>query len=287
MFVSKEAYGTVRMNSCVPSAKAVKYLNSFHSLGWHECNTLYHQKYKDGIGGSLVIFTVGGKGVLKIKDKSFILTGGTVAVVPPKTSMEYYTHENSSWEFYWINIYGTGAELLVKLLNEENNGLVLAKHIPGAEKIIRELMHPDYANKLSFEIEASLKIQELLHLILKKIHTAGENSTKKDTVAINIVSYIEENYQNRITLSMLSRTFYISENQLIRNVTKETGFTPYEYLKRYRLMKSCELLQLTDKPIEEISKAVGFSNVSNYIYQFKLLYDITPLKYRKRFSPML
>jgi len=281
MFVSEETYGKVRMNSYVPTQKAQKYLSRFHTVGWHECNSLYHQKYTDGTDGSLIFFTLKGEGILKAKDKSYRLTAGTTAIVLPYTPMEYYTCKDSIWEFYWINICGAGTDSIAQMLTGESASAVYDGHVSEAGKIIKELIDMDSRSRFSFEIEVSAKLQKLLHLIAQKTLYSDDIAKKNNNALFDIIAYIEENYSKEITLDELSSRFFISKNHLIRIFHNETGFTPYKYLKKYRLAKSCELLYLTDKSVEEICRCTGFSNVSNYIYQFRKLYGITPLKFRK------
>ena len=283
MFVSDEAYGKVIMNSCVPTVKAKKYLSYFLSAGWHKCNSFYYQKYKDGIEGSLMLLTVGGEGELKLSDRKIRLKTGSVALIPPKTYMEYFTSGDAEWEFYWINIYGVGAENLVRLIVEENKGVVFSNQSLDIEMLLRELIYSENDDKQIFELKVSDKINKLLHVTAKNIVNKASDRVKENTTS-RILSYIEKNYNKEITLGMISKKFYISENQLIRNIRKETGFTPYEYLKRYRLTRACELLQVTDKSVEEIGIMAGFSNVSNFIYQFRCMYGITPLRYRNDFT---
>ena len=229
-----------------------------------------------------MLLTLNGEGVLKLPKRDFRLLPGTVAVIAPNTPMEYFVAD-SILEFYWINIYGHATEGIIRLITDWNDSAIFQKRNQKAEDIICELIELNNENKTSFEIEASEKIAQLLHITAKELLVRG----KKESTTMAIISYLERNYINNITFNMLSKEFYISTNQIIRNFKKETGFTPYEYLKRYRLSKACELLQMTDKTVEEIGSATGFFNVSNFIHQFKEMYGITPLRYRKHFAPVV
>lgn len=73
-------------------------------------------------------------------------------------------------------------------------------------------------------------------------------------------AYLEKHYMEQIDLKTLSKMFYISQNQLIRVFQEQFGYTPYEYLKRYRLLKACELLEQTCRPIGEIAHLIRFPN---------------------------
>ena len=284
MYKAEEDYGKVRMNSFLPTQRAVKLLNYFQSAGWHQCNPIYRQSYENGISGSLLIFTVDGKGILKLKDTRYTLTEGTAAIVPKGIPVSYFTHPKSKWEFYWVNMNGAYVDQIVSYILEERGPVFNSGNMVYYIERINQLIVIKDENKIRFELEASQKITELLHEIINEIYFASNEKSLSGNLAVKIAAYMEHHYSEPIRLDQLSRSFHISKNQLIRIFLAEIGYTPYEYLKRYRLLKACELLQLADDTVKEISMSTGFPNSSNFIFQFKAYYGMTPNNYRKLFS---
>ncbi|MPN59965.1 HTH-type transcriptional activator RhaS [bioreactor metagenome] len=139
-------------------------------------------------------------------------------------------------------------------------------------------------HKFRFELGVSQKIAALLQTIAKGLYLLTEENSP-DSYLMKIAAYIEKHYAEPIHIADLSQSFAISQNQLIRTFQAEFGYTPYEYLKKHRLLKACELLQMTEYPVEEIGEMTGFRNSSNFIFQFKRQYHITPKAYRKQYSP--
>lgn len=286
MIKATEKYGMVRLNSYIPSTRAIKMLNYFQSVGWHDCNSLYHQQYEQGIAGAFIIFTVGGKGFIRLDDKVYPLTAGVNVLVPPNTPMEYYTCDGSTWEFYWINLYGTYAIQTVHYILAEQESIFRISNITDCLDQIKYLIYLQDDNKFRFEFEVSQKIFELLQNIAKGLFLISGEDSQNDHYLMKIVAYIENHYAEPLHIKEVSENFHISQNQLIRSFLADIGYTPYEYLKRYRLLKACELLEMTNHPIAEIGALTGFQNSSNFIFQFKSQYNMTPLSYRKLFSPV-
>jgi len=285
MYIANEKYGKVRMNSYIPTQKAIKFLNYFQTVGWHDCNSIYHQNYQDGIEGSLLIFTVGGNGILHVNKETYPLSEGTVALVPPETPMEYFTLQGSHWEFYWINLYGISAlQSVSNILEEHDTVFTMGNRVNYLEKI-KYLISLENENKFQYELEVSMKIFELLHEIIKGLFFNSMENSSFTNLPNKMTTYIEQHYSEPIQLSKLCEKYYVSQNQLIRIFKTEMGYTPHEYLKKHRLMKACELLQMTNHSINSIGTQAGFPNNSNFTFQFKSQYGITPRTYRKHFSP--
>ena len=96
-----------------------------------------------------------------------------------------------------------------------------------------------------------------------------------------VFRFIQEHYQEEISLSMLAKVVHINEAQLCRSFKKVTGNTIFSYLKRYRILKSYELLCNSDKKIQEICSLCGFNNISYYNREFLKLMKMTPSECRK------
>ncbi len=95
------------------------------------------------------------------------------------------------------------------------------------------------------------------------------------------IAYIEENYDQDITLSSAAASVNVNASYLSSLIKKETGYTFSQYLNRIRLSKSLPLLADTHLSITTISMMCGFSNQSYYIKNFKEHYHKTPGQYRR------
>jgi len=284
MYKAEEYYGKVIMNSCLPTQRAIKFLNYFQLAGWHKCNPNYSHSYENGIPGNLLIITVHGKGVLQLKGMTYTLTAGMVAFIPHGTPASYYTHPKSEWEFYWVNMNGIYVSQVASSVLQEHGCVFNAGNMTDYIHKVKQLIFMEDTNKFRFELEVSQIISELLHEIIRDIYYIPKEKFQSENLSAKIANYLEQHYAEPIQLTELSMRFHISKNQLIRVFQADTGYTPYEYLKMYRLLKACELLQLTNNTVEEIGISAGFPNISNFIFQFKRQYGMTPNNYRKLFS---
>lgn len=84
-----------------------------------------------------------------------------------------------------------------------------------------------------------------------------------------MLSFIHKNYSNNLTLKEIADTAHLSVSECTRGFKKGILMTPYFYLIKYRINKSCDLLIATDYTITEIAQRVGFNNANHFIQSFK------------------
>ncbi|GGG70132.1 AraC family transcriptional regulator [Paenibacillus radicis (ex Gao et al. 2016)] len=95
-----------------------------------------------------------------------------------------------------------------------------------------------------------------------------------------MISYIHQNYANNPSLQEIADAAHLSVSECTRSFKKTLHTTPYDYLIKYRLKKSAELLNSTAHTITEVASKVGFNHVNHYIQSFKKHYNKTPKEYR-------
>jgi len=61
---------------------------------------------------------------------------------------------------------------------------------------------------------------------------------------------------------------------------KEIGVTPRQYLRRARLQCARELLETSALSVKEITRTVGFNDVSHFVRHYKIIYGQTPRQTR-------
>lgn len=267
--------GRAKIASYIPTLPALRYLYCCTVAGWHSCNELYRQEYPRGAGSYLLIYTVKGAGRLEAFEKMHPLLENSIAIIPAKTPMKYYTDSDVKvWEFYWLNLSGERVLAILDNLIADKKEVIRA--MPPLEGIFSELVK---------EALSETERSEMLNTLLEKmISKAVFNRSRKKSTADDLLEYLSTNYRSHINLESISERFYLSKNQIIRIIRRQTGYSPHEYLTRIRLTKACELLEYTRTPISEIGRCVGYENKSHFSAAFRKLYGITPAEYRIRFS---
>ena len=98
----------------------------------------------------------------------------------------------------------------------------------------------------------------------------------KDSTVVEMINFIKNNYQDKISISDLSKKLAYSESMLNRKFKKEVHITFNEYLNRYRINKAIELLKNSDYNITEISYMCGYSSAKYFSRVFKKYLGVSP-----------
>lgn len=83
-----------------------------------------------------------------------------------------------------------------------------------------------------------------------------------------------------ISTESLAQQLDLGSAQLTRKIKSLTNFTPVEILRNYRLEEARKMLLSTDKTINDITSAVGFSSAAYFTKCFREHFGVTPTDLR-------
>ena len=112
--------------------------------------------------------------------------------------------------------------------------------------------------------------------------SAQKAAKSADTVRIErMLQYIQTHFAVTVTLTEIAKAANLSERECLRCFHRMIGDTPVQYLLKYRLMQSADMLRARSAAsIAEISAACGFDNPSYFSKQFRRFYQCAPREYR-------
>lgn len=108
-----------------------------------------------------------------------------------------------------------------------------------------------------------------------------KNHDKRVEEIKTVLTYIKENYKEKIYIQDLARQVNMNAQYFCRFFKKSIGRSPMEYINEYRLKQSLRLLKETDLPVTEVCLECGYNNLGNFLRSFKKYTGTTPLQYRK------
>ena len=110
------------------------------------------------------------------------------------------------------------------------------------------------------------------------------NSIRTQSRLRKMLSFIGDNYFEKIYLEDIARAANISKSEAIRCFQMEMQISPIEYLNQYRLHRAKIELETTEDSIMDIAINTGFINSSYFTRIFKYTYGVTPRESRRNRS---
>lgn len=133
-----------------------------------------------------------------------------------------------------------------------------------------------------YELDITICLQSIWRLLLEHItyepQASRENSLEYDRIK-KILSYIEENYQNKITLNDIAGHIHLCESECTRLFKRHMNTTLFAFLQEYRIERSLEFLQ-ADQPVSAVADKAGFSDPNYYSKVFAKIKGCSPREYR-------
>jgi transcriptional regulator GlxA family with amidase domain len=96
--------------------------------------------------------------------------------------------------------------------------------------------------------------------------------------------FIENNFQERITIDELSDKIAVSRRSLERRFKKATNNTVNEYVQRVKIEAAKKIFETTRKNITETMFDVGYSDTKTFRGIFKKITGMTPIDYRNKYN---
>lgn len=155
-------------------------------------------------------------------------------------------------------------------------------HKPFREYLLR-IIDLDEKKPDFYELDITICLQSMWRLLLEHItyepQASRENSLEYDRIK-KILSYIEENYQNKITLNDIAGHIHLCESECTRLFKRHMNTTLFAFLQEYRIERSLEFLR-ADQPVSAVADKAGFSDPNYYSKVFAKIKGCSPREYRK------
>jgi two-component system response regulator YesN len=97
------------------------------------------------------------------------------------------------------------------------------------------------------------------------------------------IQFIEENYQQRITLADIAEHVNFSTNYLCKTFKAKTGTNVISYINNLRMKKAGELLKQKDSMVKEVAICVGIDDQLYFSRMFKKHYGISPSEFKSKY----
>ena len=230
--------------------------------------------------------SISGESYIGKTGDAFVVSPGNLHLMGSQTgTVDYYTF---LFPLKYIS-FRTDDMLDEKLLEPLNSGhLMICPRVNDTakelcEQLIKiyEAKNDESESKITTQVRTKIILLQFILEMWKKGFVIENDTSGRNTVEKEMVSYIQQNFTGKISLREFGEQFHLSEKYISRYFKEHFHITLSQYVTYLRLEHAKQLLQDTDIPVTDVAMQSGYQNVSYFIRSFQKAYAVSPLKYIK------
>ena len=257
-----------------------------YQYGWEQCEpghsfgptTRNHYLFHYVISGTGTLIAADSKGM----NQTYQVKSGQGFLIYPGCITHYFADVQIPWEYAWIEFDGLRVKEALDLTKLSLDSPIY--HSSSVE--LREHMINEMQYIIKNPEESPFHLIGHLYLFFDYLTSSCrreqfiQSERMSDYYIKEAINYIEQNFQNNITIENIAAICGINRSYLGKIFKKTIGRTPQEFLINYRMTKAAELLKVTELSIADIGCAVGYDNQLHFSRAFKNVYGVSPKNWR-------
>ena len=256
--------------------------NAFHiPVHWHdEVEIIYVKK------GKVTIFIEEEVFHADQGDLFFVNSGGLHFMESDDMGVEYYTIL-FPLEFISFQSEDMLEESLFLPLRQKQllfPIVVENKYKKELSRCVDQIILVNEDKTFGFQLRTKIFLLELLEYLLKEDCFQNADYVNRNSLQRDLITFVQKHYMEKISLSMLAQEFHLSEKYVSWYFKEHFSISFMQYVLHLRMSKAKDLLVTTDRAITEVALSCGYQSVNLFIRNFKEIYGLTPLQYRKQSS---
>lgn len=250
------------------------------------CAIRPHTSQRERLASYLCFAVTQGEGRLEYGGGVYALHAGDVVFIDCSRSYAHSTGVAEGaplWSLRWCHFYGPSMPAVYAKYCERGGGPVihpasLAQYTALLEQIAALAASEDYIR----DMRINERLNALLTLLMESSWSRERPVSGKGRMEIQQVkAYLDEHYQERLTLEGVANSFYVNKSYLARLFKAQVGVTLTAYLQQVRITHAKRMLRFSEMSVEEIGLACGVGELSYFSRVFKRLEGVSPSEYRR------
>ena len=237
-----------------------------------------------GTTDHLMMMTRGGRGRLGTESGPVLVGRGDIVVLTPGTPHDYGVDPAvGEWDIAFSHFHPRPDWAALLDWPQEAPGLHRL-HLSGETRrtVTAEMLTMVRWGR-SGHPRAALLTMNALELVLVWCDGANPRSRLLDPRVSRALTHLDTTITERHTVAGLARIAHLSPSRFSHLFTEQVGMAPMAYLEQQRMAQARMYLELTEQPIAEIARLVGFTDPLYFSTRFRGVVGRSPREHRRSF----
>ncbi len=159
-----------------------------------------------------------------------------------------------------------------------------SQNLTAAMKLVDHLEDMLDKHPTGYRFRSIGLFHQLLELLVDAFQGKSEHEQTIPYLLSKLISRMEENYQTAFKIEQMCDMTNLSRAVLFRQFKRYFNETPQNYLNRIRIEHASQMLLSSEKNIEEIAAATGFSDGVYFARRFRAATQMTPSRFRELYN---
>lgn len=258
----------------------------------HYCNTRQSNepwKYKPKITRTLehheLILITGGNGNIIIENKRYQAKEGMIFYIC--SDILQSIESDAKNPLYFMSVHFSYIDVILNDnkwdVRKENkvlplSSMQLVKDCYQINYVFRKMVDSWNEKLPGYELITKALLQQLIFELYQ--NERGEKHNYSASLKVeNIIKYMHENINSKLTLTDLSDRVQLSPAYLSRVFKDNTGYSLIEFFNKMKIDKAKELIIEGNKKVKDVAHEVGFSDEFYFSRIFKKIEGVSPAEF--------
>lgn len=230
-------------------------------------------------------FFVSGNGTHKINGVSYPIQKGEMHFMKLTDIHEFSFEDTCGIYLIQIPTAYLSKEINSVILNSTEDLIVYfsEEEFEKIERLCRLLLEENNTTDPYRSEIIKNSLSTLCLLFFRKLQIHQKNLPRNNDNRINdIIIFIQNNFQNPLTIHKIAEAFYMNSEYFSRYFKKRMGIGAREYLAEIRMDYAQKLVCQSELKILDICMACGYDSITTFLRAFKKKYHCTPKQMREQ-----
>lgn len=245
--------------------------------GWERCASDYENR-RPGFPYFSLEFVAGGRGTLRINNRTHELARGSVFAYGPRIPHAITTDARERLSKYFVNFSGRGAAAAMKAAGLAPGGCHAVAAVDEVQAAFEQLLFAARRGTRTASRIAALQGQILLLLVAEvRLPNAPQGYPALQTF-LRCQRFLDENFRTVSTAEEAAAACHIDPAYLSRLFVRFAGQPPYRFLMRLKMNYAATLLDEKRLLVREAADALAMDPFY-FSRAFKRVHGVSPLAF--------